>query len=263
MEKSMDDKRSEAPVTPAPMTRMQAAVMDERQSTFRKYQDLVIGSRKLFRFFAYECFMTFASGTGGAVGFALRKLLLPTVLGSVGKGTTVGRQITFRHPHRIRLGQQVVIDENCLLDGKGSREVSIEIGDRVFIGRNCILSVHDGYIRIGNHVNIGVNCIVQSGGPILIEDNVIMAAFCHIVSSSRITKRTDIPIIAQGTTRVGIRIGEGTWLGSGVIVVDGVTIGRHCVIGAGAVVVNDIPDYSVAVGIPARVIKSRRDESSP
>lgn len=245
--------------TATPMTRMQSLMTRESDSVFHKYQDLVVGSRNFWTLLKYEFYTLFFSGLGGALGLSLRKLIVPRLFAACGRGVTVGRNLTLRHPGRIRIGNQVVISDNCLIDGKGSKSTSIEIGDRVFIGQNSILSVHDGFIRLGNNVNIGANCAIQSSGPVVIEDNVIMAAYCHIVASSRKAERVDIPIIAQGTTGQGITVGEGTWLGSGVIVVDGVHIGKHCILGAGSVVIEDVPDYSIAVGVPARVVKKRSE----
>ena len=245
----------------AGLTRFQAEVTDETRSALRKYQDLVVGRRGLWSLVRFELFNLFFADLGGALGLALRRWYLRRLFQECGRGLAAGRNLTLRHPNRIRLGRSVVIADNCVLDGKGTRKISIVLGDRVFIGQNSILSVHDGYIELGDHVNIGANCTIQSSGPVIIENDVIMAAYCHVVASSRRTDRTDVPILAQGVTGAGIRIGAGTWLGSGVIVVDGVTIGRHCVVGAGAVVVRDLPDYSIAVGVPARVIRSRRPEA--
>lgn len=68
-------------------------------------------------------------------------------------------------------------------------------------------------------------------------------------------ERLDVPIAAQNQPESPIRIGDGTWLGHHVVVLPGVTIGRHVVVGAGSVVTEDLPDYCVAVGSPARVIR--------
>ncbi len=243
-----------------PMTAMQSRVTDPSRSLLKKYRELVVGSQGIGHFIRYELAMTLTANCGGGLGFFLRKIFLSGLFQSCGRGVVFGPGIMVRHPHRIRIGSHVVFAENVLLDGKGERDVSIEIGDQVFIGRNSLVSVHNGYISIGNYSNIGAFCALQSSGPIHIGEGVIMAAFCHIVSSSRKTDRTDIPIIAQGTTGEGISIDEGTWLGSGVIVTDGVKIGKHCVIGAGAVVVSDIPDYAVAVGVPAKIVKFRKQD---
>ena len=68
-----------------------------------------------------------------------------------------------------------------------------------------------------------------------------------------------VPVVAQERRSVGITLGENVWLGAGAKVMDGVTIGRDVVVGAGAVVTRDLPDAAVAVGIPARVVRTRTD----
>jgi acetyltransferase-like isoleucine patch superfamily enzyme len=64
-----------------------------------------------------------------------------------------------------------------------------------------------------------------------------------------------LPISKQSQPERAVKIGSGSWLGYGSVVLPGVTIGEHCVIGANSVVTRDVPSYSVAVGVPARVIK--------
>ncbi|MBD2113713.1 acyltransferase [Nodosilinea sp. FACHB-141] len=90
----------------------------------------------------------------------------------------------------------------------------------------------------------------------------MIASHCCIYANNRGFDDLTRPIHSQPLTTVGITIEDDCWLGTGVKVLDGVTIGTGSVIGAGAVVSRDIPPYSVAVGIPARVIKSRKKQLS-
>ncbi|MBW4645979.1 MAG: acyltransferase [Goleter apudmare HA4340-LM2] len=85
----------------------------------------------------------------------------------------------------------------------------------------------------------------------------MIAAHSGIYANNHNFADPTIPMSKQGVSRKGIVIEDDCWLGHGVTVLDGVTIGKGSVIGAGAVVNKDIPPFSVAVGIPARVIKSR------
>lgn len=108
---------------------------------------------------------------------------------------------------------------------------------------------------IGRNVHVGSRCQI---GWANIEDDVLIASGVHITSGSKMhgTGRIDIPIREQAGVYAEVTIGEGSWIGErGVVMAD---VGKHCVIGAGAVVVEPIPDYSVAVGIPARVVKNRK-----
>lgn len=114
---------------------------------------------------------------------------------------------------------------------------------------------------IGNGCAIGHFNEIHSTKSIVIEDNVLTADRVYISDNLHGYENPDIPIIKQPIKQNGtVRIGEGSWLGVGVAVI-GANIGKHCVIGANAVVTHDIPDYSVAVGIPAKVIKRYNFES--
>lgn len=112
--------------------------------------------------------------------------------------------------------------------------------------------------RIGRHVYVGPRCHL---GLVKLEDDVLLAAGVHVPSGAQThgTSNVDASIREQPQQRSLVTIGEGTWVGSAAVIM--ADVGRHCVIGAGAVVTKPIPDYSVAVGVPARVVKTRRPES--
>jgi galactoside O-acetyltransferase len=99
-----------------------------------------------------------------------------------------------------------------------------------------------------------------SESDVRIGDNCIFAALCYLVAGGNHDfSRIDIPIIQQpSVSRGGIRIEPDVWLGARVTVLDGVTIGRGSVVGAGAVVTRDLPPYSVAAGVPAKVLRTRQ-----
>lgn len=108
--------------------------------------------------------------------------------------------------------------------------------------------------RIDENVYVGPRCHV---GLVHLERDVLLAAGVHVPSGAATHGTTDPSraIRDQPGARTLVRIGEGTWVGSAAIVM--ADVGRHCVIGAGSVVTQPIPDYSVAVGSPARVVKTR------
>lgn len=108
---------------------------------------------------------------------------------------------------------------------------------------------------IGSGCSIGHFNEIYATKSIVIEDNVLTADRVYISDNLHGYENPEIPVIKQPIKQNGtVRIGEGSWLGAGACVI-GANIGKHCVIGANAVVTHDIPDYSVAVGIPAKVIK--------
>jgi acetyltransferase-like isoleucine patch superfamily enzyme len=114
---------------------------------------------------------------------------------------------------------------------------SLEMGHRVAINYQVHIDASSGFIRIGNDVLIGPNCVLRAADHVF-------------------TDRTR-PINSQGHRWGRIIIEDDCWLGANVVVLKNVTIGRGSVIGAGAVVTRNIPPYSIAVGVPARIIGQR------
>ncbi|HDP97799.1 MAG TPA: flippase-like domain-containing protein [bacterium] len=237
----------------------QKELLDEKKSKMHKYQELILGKTGMWNLIKYELIMTFTSWLPGALGLLLRSKLYPKILGSCGRNVAFGTNIAIRHPHKIHIDDNVVIDDHCVLDAKGEGNKGLKIGNGVFIGRNTILTCHDGDIVLEDNVNIGFNCVISSLGSIVIKENHLMAAFCYLVGGDHVADRTDMPILYQGRTAKGIVIEENIWLGAGVAVLDGSTVGRDSIVGAHAVVNGNIDPYSIAVGIPAKTIRDRRN----
>ena len=99
---------------------------------------------------------------------------------------------------------------------------------------------------------------MRGQGGIRIGDGVYTGPMVQILAVNHIYDNPNIPIREQGITAQGIVIEDDVWIGASAVILDGVTIGRGSVIGAGAVVTQDIPPYSLAVGSPAKPIKDRR-----
>ena len=162
-----------------------------------------------------------------------------------------------RHPHKIRIGDNVVIDDNCLLDAKGDRNSGITIASGVFVGRNSILSCKGGDITLDEGVNIGFNCEVFSASHVRIGARTLLAAYCYVIGgdheyarSGAADSRAAAIIERRRHRRRGVARGrrEGArWR----------RIGDGAIVGAGAVVRGDIPAKAIAVGMPARVVGSR------
>ncbi len=237
----------------------QKELLDQKKSAIAKYQELIVGKKGIWNLIKFELVMTLTSWVPGALGLVLRKKLYPLILGSCGRNVVFGTNIAIRHPHKIHIGDNVVIDDHCVLDAKGDGNKGIKIGNGVFIGRNTILTCHDGDIVLEDNVNIGFNCVISSLGSIVIKENHLMAAFCYLVGGDHIADRTDVPILFQGRTAKGIVLEENIWLGAGVAVLDGSRIGRDSIVGAHAVVNGQIDPFSIAVGIPAKTIRDRRN----
>jgi acetyltransferase-like isoleucine patch superfamily enzyme len=240
------------------ITVIQRELFNERRSSADKYRELVIGQPGWWPLIRFELVMLLASTVPGALGLLLRSKLYPLVLGRVGRNVVFGQHVTLRHPHKIQIGDNVVIDDQCCLDAKGTDNRGIAIGNGVFVGRNTILSCKNGDIVIGDHANIGFNCEIFSASRVTVGKSILMAAYTYLVGGDHLYDRIDIPVLEQGRTARGIEVGDGVWLGTHVVVTDGSTIGRDAIIGAGAVVVGAVPDYAIATGIPAKVQRDRR-----
>src|SRR5918992_3095361 len=240
------------------ITVIQDELFNENRSKGDKYRELFVGRPGIGALIAYETAMLLSSWVPGALGLVLRSIMYPWVLGSVGRNVVFGANVTLRHPHKIRIGDNVVIDDLCCLDAKGTDNKGILIGNGVFIGRNTILSCKNGDIVIDDHANLGFNCEIFSASRVRVGKSILMAAYTYLVGGDHLYDRTDIPVLEQGRTARGIDVDDHVWLGAHVVVTDGARVGRDAIIGAGAVVVGDVPEFSVAAGIPAKVIRDRR-----
>lgn len=236
----------------------QDALTGSRDSNLQKYQALVVGKKGFWSLIKYEFVTLFSTWVPGALGLLLRSKLYPILLGSTGRGVVFGSNVVLRHPGKLRLKNNIVFDDNSVLDAKGSDNQGIDIGDNVFVGRNTIIYCQNGDVEIGDNANIGSNCQIFSARKVEIGKNVLIAAYTYLVGGGHIYEDTELPIIEQGRTASGIKIGDNVWLGASVKVLDGVTIGEGAIIAAGAVVTGDIPPFAIAGGIPAKIIKLRK-----
>lgn len=108
---------------------------------------------------------------------------------------------------------------------------------------------------IGNHVNIGQNLHLTCAEKIIIEDNVVCTARVTITDITHDTGNCDISVLEQGIVTAPVLIKEGAFIGVNSVIMPGVTIGKHAVVGANSVVTKDVPDYVTVVGAPARIIR--------
>ena len=237
--------------------RAQDQLFDSRTTARQKYAALVVGQDGWGPLLKHEFVTLLAQSVPGAVGLALRKTLYPSLLGSCGRNVIFGQNVVLRHPHKIRIGDDVVVDDNCLLDAKGDANRGIAIGSGVFIGRNTILSCKNGDIEIADGANIGFNCEIFSASRVSIGRDTLLAAYCYVIGGDHDFSDPSAAVLAQQRRSEGVAIGEGAWLGAGAKVLDGVTVGDGAIIGAAALVREDVPAGSIAVGIPARVVGQR------
>lgn len=262
----MDDKNAAAPGETKPVGEISYKVQDEvagrQTSAMRKYQDMVIGRRSIWTLIKFELIMLLASSIPGALGLVLRSKLYPLVLGHVGRGVVFGRNVTLRHPHKIRLGDGVIIDDNVMLDAKGETNDGILLAKNCFVGRNSILSCKNGTIEMGENANIGFNAEVFSSSRVFIGPDTLISAYCYVVGGGNYDPlRTDVPInrSLREDQAKGITLEGNIWVGTHSILRDGVDIGAGTVVAAGSVVNTSMPGWSIVGGTPAKIISKRPD----
>jgi serine acetyltransferase len=143
-------------------------------------------------------------------------------------------------------------------------EKYIQIGSQTMIGPYVSITagmapgqemVTDPVVRIGDRNIIGRGSHIIGHFSIDIGDDIQTGPNVYITDQNHVYEDPSEPIGRQWPVESAVRVGSGSWLGTGVIVLPGADIGEHVVIGAGSVVTGEIPDYSVAVGIPAKVVK--------
>lgn len=258
---SPSSDRRDSAADARPITVIQEELFDPGRSKAARYAQLVVGRPGLWALARYEAIVTLTSALPGALGLLLRSRLYPRLLGRCGRNVTFGANVVLRHPHKIRIGNDVVIDDGCCLDAKGDANRGIDIGNGVFIGRGTILSCKNGDIVVDDHANIGFNCEIFSGGRVRLGKHTLVAAYTYLVGGDHTFDRTDVAVLYQDRVARGIEVDDNAWLGAHVVIADGATVGRDAIIGAGAVVRGTIPPFAIAAGVPARVVRDRRDAS--
>lgn len=212
-----------------------------------------------------ELFLTTLLGNIPTIfwGVKLRNFVYKTIFAKLGNSVYIQSGAEFINTRYIEIGNGVYIFRDVRIDGGGHQNNRIYIGDGVALEKSVTIgALEDTRIYIDERTFIGPHICIAGPGNITIGKNCLIASHTGIFANNHIFDDPTRMIVAQGVTRKGIVIEDDCWLGHRVTVLDGVTIGKGSVIGAGAVVTKDIPPYSVAVGIPARVIKSRRSTES-
>ncbi len=227
-------------------------------SPLKVYRELTVGEVRFSKFLYYEIMTSVLGPMPGGLGFFLRKKFYPRLFKKFGRGVIIGRNVVIRHPQNIELGDNVTIDDNCLIDGRGGFEDGVVLEDNVILNRNCMVQAKTGPIRLGQRTSIGSNSVIVSMSGVELGDAVLTAGNCYISAGAYRFEDTTVPIMDQTAYSKGpIIIGKNSWLGTGVTVLDDVRIGEGAVIGASAVVIKNIPEYAIAIGIPAKIKKSR------
>lgn len=194
----------------------------------------------------------------------IRSLYLRCMLGI--HGAEIGRNVRFEGPLNIllrdgarlknlKIGDDVVFLGKTYIrmrkNGKITFHKDAKIGTEVWLA-----TANDAEISVGEHAILSHYSIFNGGHGISIGNYCIFGAFVYINSSEHGFRKDEL-IQNQGYFGEPVQIGEDVWLGGHVIITQGITIGKGSVIGGGSIVTHDIPEYKIAVGNPARVIRDR------
>lgn len=153
-----------------------------------------------------------------------------------------------------KLGRNVIFEPGSLV----FHPENIEIGDDVYVGHQAILKgYHQNRFVIGDGCWIGQQCFLHSAGGIVLGRNVGVGPGAKILTSEHDLSDVARPILHAPVTFAPVTVGDGADLGAGCILLPGVRVGVGVQVGAGAVVTQDVPDFAVVVGVPARVIRIR------
>lgn len=216
----------------------------------------------------------------GKLGTILRHQVYAKLFRRIGNASSIEKGVRFYRLKNIELGDNVSIAQGCsfissddggriilnsrvcLQDGVriqcSGKQGEVLLQSQVVLDRGVdINSCEDGQIKICRETYVAPYTCIAGPGSIHIGEYCMIASHCGIYANSHIFTDRSRPIRLQGEMTEGIVIEDDCWLGTGVKVLDGVRIGHGCVIGAGAVVTKDIPPYSIAVGVPAKIIGTR------
>jgi acetyltransferase-like isoleucine patch superfamily enzyme len=148
-------------------------------------------------------------------------------------------------------------------------EARISIGRDVFVGPDCWFQTLDEggsevALVLGDGVNIAGSCVISAVADVRLGRKVLLARNVYISDHIHAYDDTETAVLDQGVARVEpVEIGDGAWLGQNVVICPGVRVGRGAVVGANAVVLDDIPDFCLAVGAPARVVREFAPDAQP
>lgn len=230
-------------------------IFSSKSSQYKKYSELVIGNTSMISLLKHEIITGVFGSIPGALGLVLRKWFYPSLFKKVGGGVIFGRNLTIRHPDKITLGENVIIDDYALLDGRGSGDEGVTIGDHTIIGRSVTIHSKVGPITIGSNCNIGATSIIVAQGGVKIEKWVQIAGGCKISGGLfKPDNSENNPFPYSRYSKGPIEIGSKCFIGGSVQITDGVSIGTGSMIGTGSIVMSNIPENSIYMPKPGMII---------
>ena len=241
------------------------ATITEGGSSLERYRRVIVGEPGWSALIYFEI-CSWLAIIPGALGLFLRKSLWPRLFGDCGKGVVFGANVTLRHPHRIYLGDRVVVSDGCILDARSEDAAkAIDISSDVILANNVTVSCKGGTVRIGAGSGIGTQTVIHAvnGCRVELGADQIIGPGCYIAGGGNYDiDRLGLAIARQGLHELeeGVVLEGDNWLGARVSILPGVTMGRGSVAAAGAVVTTSVPSMAICGGVPAKVIRKRGNE---
>ena len=161
----------------------------------------------------------------------------------------------------LNLRDAIKVDNECVIHSGAVIKIwkggTIKIGSATEVMHGVVILTYGGNVTIGNNCSINPYAILYGHGDLIIGNNVLIAGGSMLIPNNHVFKDRQQPIVSQGSTCIGIKIEDDVWIGHACSILDGVTIGRGSIVGAGSVVNKDVPPYSVVAGVPAAILKER------
>jgi len=166
--------------------------------------------------------------------YLMRRILVRAMCRSVGSGMEVGPGVVFKHPETMEFGNEVFIGAQTMIQGR------------------C-----EGTCDIGSHVWIGPRAYLDARA-LKVEDYVGWGPGAKVLGSAHTGEPVEVPVISSGLLIKPVTVCFGADVGMNASVLPGVRIGANAIVGAGAVVTKEVPEYSIVAGVPARILRSRK-----
>ena len=176
--------------------------------------------------------------------------------------TNLVRELRTKHIHKevitnVQIPQYYVANTAIL-----EKSDMIEISDHAEIKDYVIIRTYDNKVTIGEYTQINPFTVIYGGSGVIIGKNVMIAPHCMIAAGDHDFKQIEVPIRFAGNLSTGpIIIEDNVWIGANCTITDGVRIGRDAVIAANSVVTKDVGEFDIVGGVPAKVIRNRKEKS--
>jgi acetyltransferase-like isoleucine patch superfamily enzyme len=180
-----------------------------------------------------EAFSDHAYGTN-PIDVIMRRVCLRALVKQLGAGANIQKNVSVIHPETFEIGEGVFVGEQTIIQGRSDGRCVI--GDGVWIGPQSYFDARD----------------------LVIEERVGWGPGAKVLGSEHIGSSNGVPLIQSDLKIAPVRICAGADIGVNSIILPGVTVGREAIVGAGAVLTNDVPGYTTVAGVPARVIRRRK-----